>query len=72
MVIERNIMSTYFISDLHFHHKNILIYEPDRMTALAKYIAADGDVNETYNTLVSMYNGGEEPVIKCYECTIIC
>lgn len=53
-------MATYFISDLHFHHKNILIYEPDRMVALAKYVAADGNVNETYNTLVSMYNGDEE------------
>lgn len=53
-------MATYFISDLHFHHKNILIYEPDRMIALAKYVAADGDINETYDTLVSMYNGDEE------------
>ena len=53
-------MATYFISDLHFHHKNILIYEPDRMVALAKYVAADGDINEVYNTLVSMYNGDEE------------
>lgn len=53
-------MATYFISDLHFHHKNILIYEPDRMMSLAKYIAANNDINETYNTLVSMYNGDEE------------
>ena len=30
------------------------------MTALAKYIAADGNVNDTYNTLVSMYNGSPE------------
>lgn len=53
-------MATYFISDLHFHHKNILIYEPDRMMSLAKYIAANNDINEVYNTLVSMYNGDEE------------
>lgn len=53
-------MATYFISDLHFHHKNILIYEPDRMRELAKYIAANNDINEVYNTLVSMYNGDEE------------
>lgn len=53
-------MATYFISDLHFHHKNILIYEPDRMKVLAKYIAANNDINEVYNTLVSMYNGDEE------------
>lgn len=53
-------MATYFISDLHFHHKNILIYEPDRMMALAKYVTADGDINETYDTLVSMYNDDEE------------
>ena len=30
------------------------------MVALAKYVAADGDINEVYNTLVSMYNGDEE------------
>lgn len=53
-------MATYFISDLHLHHKNILIYEPDRMMALAKYVAADNDINEVYNTLVSMYNGSPE------------
>lgn len=53
-------MATYFISDLHFHHKNILIYEPDRMVVLAKYIAANNDINEVYNTLVSMYNCDEE------------
>lgn len=53
-------MATYFISDLHFHHKNILLYEPDRMTTLAKYAAAGKDINDTYNTLVSMYNGDEE------------
>ena len=53
-------MATYFISDLHFHHKNILTYEPDRMVALAKYVAAGKDVNETYNILISMYNGDEE------------
>lgn len=53
-------MATYFISDLHFHHKNILIHEPDRMMSLAKYIAADKDINETYNALISMYKGDEE------------
>ena len=53
-------MATYFISDLHFHHKNILIYEPDRMVVLAKYVAANNDINEVYNTLVSMYNGSPE------------
>ena len=53
-------MSTYFISDLHFHHKNILIYEPDRMRELAKYVTADKNINEVYNTLVLMYNESPE------------
>ena len=30
------------------------------MVALAKYVAANNDINEVYNTLVSMYNGSPE------------
>lgn len=30
------------------------------MVALAKYVAANNDINEVYNTLVSMYNGSPD------------
>ncbi len=30
--------NTYFISDTHFHHKNILVYEPSRVKELASYL----------------------------------
>ena len=53
-------MATYFISDLHFHHKNILVYEPDRMEELARYVAVDQDVDRMYSILTSMYNGSPE------------
>ena len=29
---------TFFASDLHFSHKNILLYEPQRVTETAKYL----------------------------------
>ena len=60
-------MATYFISDLHFHHKNILTYEPDRMRELAKYVAADKDVDRMYSILTSMYNGSPEDCDKVLE-----
>lgn len=60
-------MATYFISDLHFHHKNILTYESDRMRELAKYVAADKDVDRMYSILTSMYNGSPEDCNKVLE-----
>lgn len=60
-------MATYFISDLHFHHKNILTYEPDRMKELARYVAVDQDVDRMYSILTSMYNGSPEDCDKVLE-----
>lgn len=39
---------TFFISDLHFHHKNILKYEPIRMIGLIDYLKlpVENDTNE--------------------------
>lgn len=60
-------MATYFISDLHFHHKNILTYEPDRMKELARYVAVDQDADRMYSILTSMYNGSPEDCDKVLE-----
>ena len=60
-------MATYFISDLHFHHKNILTYEPDRMEELARYVAVDQDVDRIHSILASMYNGSTEDCDKVLE-----
>ena len=35
-------MRTYFISDLHFNHKNILKYEQSRVLATAEYMVEQG------------------------------
>ena len=35
---------TYFISDTHFHHKNILAYEPSRLNELALHLGMGEDV----------------------------
>ena len=31
----------YFVSDLHFNHKNILIYEPSRLKMVLEYLAKE-------------------------------
>ena len=31
----------YFVSDLHFNHKNILIYEPSRLQMVLDYLAKE-------------------------------
>ena len=60
-------MATYFISDLHFHHKNILIYEPDRMAELVRYIAVNQDVDKMCLILKLMYNGSPEDCERVLE-----
>lgn len=41
---------TYFISDLHFNHKNVLIYEPTRIQAMLDYYSNlnEDEIREAY------------------------
>ena len=49
--------STYFISDTHFHHKNILVYEPCRVKELALYLKLSEE--ELAEQLKEAYAGNE-------------
>lgn len=64
---------TFFISDTHFHHKNILLYEPMRLDALVQYERKtnehwkDKSDNEIRERLLEMLSGSitERDIVLC-------
>ena len=54
---------TYFCSDTHFNHPNILRYEPQRLDAIAKYVVENNlvyDLLQELDTLRDKYNKEKE------------
>lgn len=56
---------TFFISDLHFHHKNILKYEPIRLAATAEFYANESglDYDTAYQIFKEKYESNDPEAI---------
>jgi len=63
-------MKTYFISDLHFNHKNILKYEPSRVYATAEYIiehvSNEKSVDDWVNIINKAFKDNDLETIKTF------
>ena len=61
---------TYFISDLHFNHKNILKYEPSRVETTAKYIiehvSNEKSVDDWINIINKAFEDNDLETIKTF------
>lgn len=53
---------TWFISDLHFHHKNILRYEPCRVDAIIEWKRLDAAAADVYRDQLQKAFAGEIPL----------